>query len=197
MKIRKLVSGDVAKLVLLEQEVWGGDGASEEQIVSRAEVFPDGSLVAELDSGTLIGYAVVQRVDAISTKSWAEQTDEGLLIGTHRLNGKILYGVNLSVVAQGSKYGVSGAFIEYCISTFVTTGNCNALCLGSRLPGFARWRSKTGGKIRDYLGRKNKGYFCDPELKIYQKHGFSFLWEMENYFIDPDSCDYGAMIVRR
>lgn len=197
MQILPIEDKDVSEVAGLEAEVWGAAAASADQIRGRVVIFREGSLIARLTDGRIAGYVVVQRVDHISTGSWVQQTDDGRIAATHRPEGRLIYGVNLSVLPEGARYGVSGALIEHCYQVFVAKGPCMAICLGSRLPGFARWARSNGRDIRGYLARRTSNFTSDPELRIYEKNGFRLLWEMEDYFEDPDSLNYGAMIMRR
>lgn len=196
MLIVPITQTDIQEVAALEAQVWGEAAASPGRIRSRADVFPDGSLIARLPSGSLAGYVVVQRVSHISTGSWTEQTDGGLIAATHRPDGGLLYGVNLSVLPEGAKHGVSRALIDYCYETFVRSGPCAGICLGSRVPGFARWAKQNSPNIRQYLSLRSGEFSRDPELRIYQRNGFRLLWALDQYFEDPDSLNYGAMIVR-
>ncbi len=196
MLIEPIKDADIAEVAALEAKVWGEAAASVEQIRARAQVFRDGSLTARLPAGNIVGYVVVQRVAAISTGSWAEQTDNGRLAATHRPDGRLLYGVNLSVLPEGARQGVSRALIEHCYDAFVARGPCVGICLGSRVPGFARWARENGCDIRRYLSTRMGGFSRDPELRLYEKNGFRLLWELKDYFEDPDSLDHGAMILR-
>lgn len=196
MKIQKANKNNIENIVQLEQRIWGNEGATEEQIRSRINIFQDGSIIALLPNDQVIGYVVVQRVSKITMGSWAKQTDHGSLTVTHKPSGKILYGVNLTVAPEGAKLGVSSALIEYCYHSFVKTGECSTICLGSRLPGYARWYKREGGNVRQYLNTTAQGKTRDPELRLYESKGFHFLWEIKDYFPDPDSLNYGAMIYR-
>lgn len=196
MIIQQIEDKDVADVAALEQQVWGEAAAGADCIIARARVFGSGSLIARLPSGQIVGYAVVQRVDHISTGSWVQQTDNGWIGRTHRQDGQLLYGVNLSVLPQGAKHGVSRALIDHCHGTFVEQGPCVGICLGSRVPGFARWARSNGDDIRSYLAYGSGGRSRDPELRIYERNGFRVLWELAGYFEDPDSLNYGAMILR-
>lgn len=196
MKIRVLHERDIHEVAKLEQTVWKSEGATAEQIQSRQDIFSQGSIVAELPDGRIIGYAVTQLVEQISTGSWASQTDDGMISRTHKEDGTIVYGVNMSVLPEGAGYNVSGAVIDFVYDQFITNGFCNIICLGSRLPGFARWQDKHDRSIHDYLSRHHKGMSIDPELRLYEKNGFKLLWSIPDYFPDPVSLNFGAMIGR-
>lgn len=196
MTIEPIREQDVAEVVALDRKVWGEAAASPQQIQSRAATFPEGSLVLRLSSGRIVGYAVVQRVAHLSTGSWDEQTDGGLIARTHRPDGRLIYGVNLSVLPEGARHGASRALIDHVYETFVARGPCAGIGLGSRLPGFARWARDNGSDVRRYLALRTGGLARDPELRIYEKNGFRLLWELPQYFEDPASLNHGALILR-
>jgi ribosomal protein S18 acetylase RimI-like enzyme len=196
MIIQHVEDHDIPELAALEAATWGEAGAGAETIRTRAEIFRDGSLIARLPSGSIGGYVVVQRVDSISTASWSVQTDNGGITRTHCPSGRLLYGVNLSVLPEGARHGVSRALIEHCYRVFVASGACAGICLGSRVPGFARWARANDPKIGSYLALRSRGLSFDPEIRIYEKNGFRILWELRDYFEDPASLNFGVMLLR-
>lgn len=195
--IRNMKPEDINQVVQVEQTAWGDAAATIEQINQRASIFPEGSIVAENPQGKIIGYASAQLVNSISTKSWEQQTDNGFITNTHDPDGKIAYGVGMSALPEGANYGVGAHVITHYHDIFIKSKRCSILSLGSRLPGFKRWHEKNRGDIKTYLAQNHGAYSHDPELRLYQKNGFQLLWEIPGYFSDPDSLDYGAMIVRR
>lgn len=198
--IRQMRTTDINGVVLVERAAWGEAAASEEQIRERLLVFPEGSIVAENSEGKIIGYASSQLVDQISTKSWNQQTDNGYITNTHKPQGQIAYGVSMSALPEGARYGVGAHVIAYYHDIYIKSKRCSLLCLGSRLPGFKKWHQEHNGDIKAYLSQTpkfSKEFSCDPELRLYQKNGFQLLWEIPHYFNDPESLDYGAMIARR
>lgn len=197
MHIRKMTPGDVASVAEVERTAWGDAAASPETIRGRADVFPDGSIVA-VEKGRIVGYAAAQLTTQISTKSWADQTDQGAIRRSHAPEGRLAYGVSMSALPGVSGEGVARHVIGHYAEVFLGTGRCSALCLGSRLPGFLRWSASAGtsGNLSDYVHPSPDGRVRDPELRLYAKNGFKVLWELPGYFPDPDSCDHGAMIVR-
>ena len=184
---------DIPAVAKVERLAWGDEAASVEQITQRLATFSAGSIVAINQQEQIVGYAAAQLVNQISTSSWAKQTGDGTIANTHKANGQFVYGVSMS----GIQNGVSTAVIEYYYNIFISSGQCNFLCLGSRLPGFQKWYNETGGDIKTYLRKQKKGFHRDPELKLYQKLGFEFMWEMPEYFPDPKSLNWGAFIIMR
>lgn len=197
MIIRQIQETDFAQVQELENVVWGGEGASIEQIESRWRTFPQGSIVAELNTKKIVGYAVAQRVNQLSASSWSEQTDQGMITETHREDGIIAYGVNMSVLKKVASLKISHSIIDHYHKIFIREGRCSILALGSRLPGFAKWKLRTSGTVRQYLCELSGSRSIDPELRLYQKNGFELLWEIPGYFPDEDSGNYGAMIIQR
>ena len=197
MKIRQMSSEDIEAVIQVERVAWGNAAASPDAIVSRAKTFPEGSLVTEMD-GRVVGYAAAQLTDHISTGTWAEQTDCGLIRRSHRPNGRLAYGVSMSALPGLSGESVARSVIGHYAQVFLLSGRCSALCLGSRLPGFARWAGTRAGDadLQDYLRPGTDGRVRDPELRLYASNGFQVLWGLPGYFPDPESHDHGAMIVR-
>ena len=195
--IRTMKTEDISQVQKIEQIAWGDAAATVDQIKQRSSVFPEGSIVAEDDKVKIIGYASAQLVQSISTKSWEQQTDNGYITNTHDPDGQIAYGVGMSALPEGAHYGGGAHVIAHYHDIFIKSKRCSILCLGSRLPGFERWNKKHQGDIKMYLTQNSGSYSQDPELRLYQKNGFQLLWEIPNYFDDPSSLDYGAMIVRR
>ena len=197
MLIRTMKIEDIAAVVGIERVAWGESAATVEQIRLRAQTFAEGSIVAQDASGKLVGYASSQLVDQISTKTWAAQTDGGNISKTHIPTGNIAYGVSMSALPEAANHSIGSLIIKYYYQIYVASGRCSLLCLGSRLPGFKRWRSETQGNIKTYLAETFNGYSRDPELRLYQKNGFELLWEIEDYYPDEQSHNFGAMIVQR
>ena len=177
MHIRQFQEKDLNAVCEIETIAWGNEGAaSAEQIMTRARICPEGSIVAEHLNGEVVGYAAAQRVEQLSTASWDQVTDGGCLRRSHIAGGPIAFGVGMSVLPSAARFGVSGAIIRSYAQVFVRDGGCHLLALGSRLPGHRRWRQQFGGTIRQYLDLQRKGFSVDPELCLYEKAGFRLMW---------------------
>ncbi|TKB56132.1 hypothetical protein [Ferrimonas aestuarii] len=193
MHVRQVTEQDLKAIERLEISVWGDEAANIDLIYSRFEIFPEGSLVVE-DKGEIVGYSAIQRVKRICSDDWFEQTDNGYIKHSHDDQGHIIYGIGMS----GTKHGVSELLINYVYDTFIASGMCYLIALGSRLPGFKEWSKRTNKGIKDYIKtRKVDGLSIDPELRLYQKHGFEVLFEIPDYFPCQDSNNYGAMIIKK
>lgn len=198
MHIRTLNPNDLDIVLEIEQFAWGDSAASAEMLTARAAAFEAGSIVA-VHEGRTVGYAAAQLTDHLSTKPWAVQTGGGTVTSTHRPEGRLAYGVSMSALPGIQGKSVAYHVIEYYADLFLGTGRCDALCVGSRVPGFARWaaRPETSGRLADYLNLLANGRPCDPELRLYAANGFELIWGLPNYFPDTKSQNHGAMMLRR
>lgn len=197
MDIRKFEINDLDAVVEIEKKAWASNSASVDMIKTRANVFPDGSIVAIKDN-RIVGYAAAQLVNHISTGTWANQTDGGQIARTHSDEGKIAYGVNMSALPVAASESVAEHVIGHYYDIFIGSGRCELLCLGSRLPGYAKWiKNGNGSRLSEYLKPQDNGRVRDPELYLYQKHGFGVLWGLPEYFPDVSSANAGAMVYRK
>ncbi|AXS40678.1 GNAT family N-acetyltransferase [Breoghania sp. L-A4] len=185
-------------MIKIEQTAWGVNAASAEMIASRARNFGEGSIVV-LEGERVVGYAAAQLTEHLSTGSWSEQTDGGLITRTHMPAGRLAYGVSMSALPGVGGKGVAWHVITHYARIFLETGRCDSMCVGSRLPGFARWSATPGnsGTLSDYLRSGTDARPRDPELRLYTANGFQILWGLPDYYPDPKSLDAGAMLLRR
>lgn len=191
--------GDVEMIYNLEREVWADSGASREQISSRINIFPDGSFLAVKDN-EIIGYTAAQRInDLPKTITWDSVTDNGFIAKSHCPDGKFLYGINLSVHYSAAKLGiVHGLMTCFVLKELVWRG-IQGIYIGSRMPGFSNYKNKHNNASADYYAFKknNHGLLIDPELRIYQSHGFEVVRILPDYFPDPSSENFGVLIRKK
>ena len=197
MEIRTLKPADIDRVAQVERTAWGDMAATPDTIRKRARVFEDGSIVAVQD-GEIQGYAAAQLTRHLSTGTWAEQTDDGALAASHVPDGRLAYGVSMSAMPGVKGEGVAFHVVAHYARIFLGTGRCSALCVGSRLPGFARWKKRNGSDaaLADYVQPSDDGRPRDPELRLYASNGFNVLWELPDYFPDAESLNHGAMVIR-
>jgi GNAT superfamily N-acetyltransferase len=195
MQVRTMRPEDIDEVAAVESVAWGELAASPATIARRAAVFERGSIVVE-DKGQIVGYAASQLTDHISTKSWDAQTDHGQIAGSHCPEGQVAYGVSMSalpgVVGKGVAFHVINAYADMYLG-----GGCSVMCVGSRVPGFAKTRAHSPDlSLTQYVRRGEDGRYQDPELRLYAANGFDVLWELPDYFPDAKSAGHGAMMIR-
>ncbi len=211
IRIKQAKADDIEAILLVEKKAWPENlRASREMCESRLETFPQGTLIAE-GEGKIEGVVVVEIVNFRSVsdvRSWNKATDYGYIRKSHDPQGNTLYGVNLSVSPQ-TQSRVAVALLE-AVGRLAIRYNSKQIVLGGRIPSFARYlkhhcqkngisiiSDKKRDKIaEDYIQAKNRrGNPLDPQITFYQKVGMKIIKLLPNYFNDPESLDYGVLVL--
>ena len=198
VKIRQARSGDIDGILRVEKEAWGeSQAANRKMFESRLKVFPEGTLVAELDD-KIIGVVVTEIVSYDIEKqsfTWYEVTDNGYLKNSHNKDGDSLFGVDLSVLPDaprgtGSKLlgGVGKLAIRY---------NLKRGILGGRIPEYCKYKDKYTPEeyLKQTIIKDGKKVPLDPEIRFYKKADLKIIKVIPNYYKDPESLDYGVLLV--
>ncbi|NIN92584.1 hypothetical protein GTO36_06305 [bacterium] len=195
LELRQAGLRDIKEILRIEKEAWpNGLRATKEMFRSRLKTFPEGFLCAVMD-GKIQGFVVTEILDydmGGSRLSWREATDNGYIKKTHNLNGDTLYGVSLSVSAHAQKR-VSVALLEATGKLVIKYGLKQGV-FGSRIPRYHKHAGKM--LVEEYIKAKTKtGRLLDPELGIYQSVGLRPVRIIPGYIKDPESLDYGILVV--
>jgi hypothetical protein len=192
---------DIEKLVdefaRLNQEVWGDITDqrylwTKDKLKSHFEICPqhiycafeNGKMVASLTS------MATTEEDMRKNKTWLEKTGDGYLT-THRANGDIGFGVDLSVSRKASNK-VSDRIVLAALFISALGEGVKAVYLGARIPGYHKNRQLT---VEEYVyGKRKNGKPLDPELYFYLKNGFELVEIIPEYMEDPESLNYGVLI---
>lgn len=211
IRIRQARVNDIEAMLLVEEKAWPESlRACQEMYQSRLGTFPQGTLVAEIE-GEIEGVVVVQIINSTSIpdiRSWNEATDYGYIKNSHDPKGNSLYGINLSVRPR-TQSRAPVALLE-AVGKLAIRHNFKQIVLGGRIPGFARhlrhYCQKNGISVisdekrdkiaEDYMRATNKrGNPLDPEINFYQKAGMKIIKLLPNYFEDPESLNYGVLVL--
>jgi len=211
IRIRQARVDDIEAMLLVEEKAWPENlRASREMYQSRLGTFPQGTLVAEIE-GKIEGVVVSQIMHFSSTpdiSSWGEATDYGYIKNSHNPEGNSFYGVNLSVCHQ-SQSRVAMTLLE-AVGKLAIRHNFKQIVLGGRIPSFARYLKRYCQKndisvisdeerdkvAEDYMRATNRrGNPSDPEITFYQKAGMKIIKLLPNYFEDPESLNYGILLL--
>lgn len=185
------------EFVRLNQEVWGDITDSrylwtKEMIKSHFRICPhliycafeNGEMVASLTN------MITSETDIRKNRTWFEKTGNGFLT-THRLDGEIGFGVDLSVSKMASKK-VSDRIILSAIFIGLFGEGLRAVYLGCRIPSYHKNQELI---VDEYvLGKRSSGKPLDPELYFYLKNGFETVEIIPEYMEDPESLNYGVLI---
>lgn len=184
---------DVKKIQLLEAEVWGKNAATIENIKNRIEVFPDGNVIAEKNN-KIIGYVsgvIISEKTAEKSKTWYEYTDNGNIKKVFDKNGKLLFGISLTVSNEVRNSGI-GSNLLLQIARMAIENNLKAGILGGRIPWYYK---KKDLQVEEYIKLKNESQeLFDPELRLYTRMGLKVIKVQKDYFKDPESLNYGVIL---
>lgn len=196
IEIRQAGMNDVEGLVKLEKEVWKDVGADEEKIVSRIETFSRGNIAA-LMNHSVVGYVSFEYVSDINKMglfTWNMITDNGMILNTHDINGEFAFGVSLTVGMKAQRLNLGDALTFYGLS-IVAEDNKMGTYLGSRMPGFAKYKKQNPGiSAGEYIQLRWKGRPRDPELRLYEQVGFTICKLLPNFFPDSKSFNNGVLV---
>lgn len=196
---RQAALDDVAKIEQLEKDVWGENGADAGKIISRIKTFPKGNVIAELGND-VVGYLSFEYVDDVTSASnftWADITDDGKIINSHRSDGEYFYGINLSAhhLVQGKN--LSTALVLRGWANMILDNKKGAF-VGSRIPGFKNYK-KAHPEVtaEEYIKIRRRGKLRDSELRLYEQEGLLPVKILTNYFPDADSLNFGVLVYRK
>jgi hypothetical protein len=191
MTVRTLSSRDeLEKLIELENEVWPVDLAcSRENFFKRFEAFPDGFLIALDSEGIVFGsfYGIFMNFRIGQGINWHRDSGEGTG-SNHTPDGNSMFGISITSkesAPPGSMRGIVTAW-----KNFSQERGKKYIYGGSRISGF---HQHTCGP-RDYVDQVVQKKLFDPVLSKWLSCGMSAGELIENYFIDPESRNYGVEI---
>ena len=195
LKIRPVRFKDMKEILRVEREAWPeGLRATKEMFRSRLKTFPEGFLCAVMDE-EMQGFVVTEIFDydiRRSSLSWQQATDHGYIRKTHNPNGDTLYGVSLSVSTRAQKT-VAVPLLEATGKLVIKYGLKQGV-FGSRIPRYHKYAPKMS--VEKYIKAKTgTGRLLDPELGIYQSVGLRPVRIIPGYIKDPESLDYGILVV--
>lgn len=198
IKVREAIIDDIPQILEIEKATWGEEKAATlEMFKSRIKTFSEGTAVALINK-EIVGVIATQIINYDLNKntfSWYEVTDNGFIANTHNLKGDTLYGVDLSVHPSYQNKGIGKKLMEY-IGKLAIKYNLKQGLLGSRIPNYYKYAKTI--KIEDYIrieDKKKDDIQPDPELFFYKKLGLKIVKIIPNYFKDPESLNYGVLLI--
>jgi len=194
-KIRQARFKDIKEILRIEREAWPkGLQATKEMFHSRLKTFPEGFLCVVVNGKTQ-GFVVTEILDydiEKSSLSWQEVTDHGYIRKTHNSKGDTLYGVSLSISTHAGRK-VTMSLLEAAGKLVIKYG-LNQVLFGSRIPRYHKYESQMS--VKKYIKSKTRtGRLLDPELAMYQSIGLRHVKIIPSYIKDPESLDYGILVV--
>ena len=185
------------EFIRIDKEVWQDITNSQyfwtkEMLKSHFQICPQ-ILYCAFENGKMVATLInlfTTEADLKENKSWLEKTGNGFLT-THRPDGDIGFGVDLSVLREASRK-VSDKIVLTAIFISVLGERLKSVYLGARIPSYHKHKHL---KVEDYVfGKRKSGKPLDPELYFYQKLGFEIVEIIPEYMEDPESLNYGVLI---
>jgi hypothetical protein len=195
--VRQAKPKDIESYLKLQEERWREDNmASAEQLHSRLKAYPQGMLVAER-GGEIVGMAYSLRISKYNydnPPTWNEITNNGYCNNVDP-DGDVIFGVDLST-GRGVGH-LAGDKLLIGMGRLAISEGVKTAMLGGRLPGYHEYASKM--TANEYLHAKNDhGQALDRQVRYYTSiPGLKAKKVLPNYFHDPDSRNYGVLLVWR
>jgi GNAT superfamily N-acetyltransferase len=204
IEIRQTRREDVRPIIRLSRdtypESWSwGPG----QLNSQLDHFPEGQLVAvdtemETDTGgRIVGMAaavMIRAADYPVLGDWPEMTDWGRFENHDATHGDTLYGAEIMVHPAYQGRGI-GKMLYRAREDLARRLGVKAIRAGARISGYREYLEKHGEtKPEEYVARVVAGQIGDPTLSFQLRRGFQVLGVIPDYFNDPASLDYAALI---
>lgn len=188
---------DLEGMLRVEHESWSEEQAfTREHFLSHLAVFPEGIFLAEVND-EIAGVGISEILDydlSHPILTWYEATDNGYLKNSHNPDGSYLYGVSLSISPNFSAFRLGSKMLENAKNHIIDKG-LRAFIIGSRVPRYTEHAGKMS--INDYINFRKGQHYLDPELEFYSKCGFKIVEALPNYFEDPESQNYGVLMIWR
>ena len=196
--IRNAKGEDIPTIREMELASWGEElAATEEMFRARLEVFPKGVFVA-LMGERLVGVVVTEILAnydlAKPTPKWLATTDNGFIRGSHDPKGDTFFGVDLSTVLDVDRAEVGTMLVERERLLLQDLGLKRGV-LGSRIPAYHRFAGKM--PVEEYVWARDPqtGLLLDWQLNFYSQMGFAPVKIMPDYIEDPESMNFGVIVV--
>ncbi len=195
LRARRFERSDIEGYAAIQAAAWDDSmSAVREKIVSRFEIFPKG-MIALSKGPELVGAASFILLDGYDERrpaSWEELTDNGWCT-THDPQGKILFGVDLTIKAGAPRYSLDEIALgagQLCVRQ-----RCPYLIFGARIPRYHRYAEEMSPQ--EYVqARTKRGRYLDPELEIYSRvPGIEIGQPVVEYFKDWESMNVGVMLI--
>lgn len=192
--IRRAQPQDLEAYLEVQHAAWNGLSVDKERANQRFLQCREGILIAEFE-GRVVGTAMMIRVDHYDFDKplpWKVMTNDGWCT-THRPNGKLFFGVDLSVDRENAPQSTTDSLFVSAMQMVIRAGSKYCI-LGGRMPGFAEYAQHMTPE--DYLWAKTEqGRYLDWEVQLYSKVPFmKVMGLIPEYFEDPASCNYGVLL---
>lgn len=159
--------------------------------------FPEGQLIVEIDN-IISGHIISTRV---TEKHYHSHPSLLNLAGTNppwcnfNKNGNTMWILEIAVNPEFKGLGCARALVNACKEVVKETAELIRFGGGTRIPGYAKWKEKTGESPEKYCRKVIGNKVFDPVLGPFLKFGTKFDCVVADYIPDPDSLNFGASVI--
>lgn len=165
-----------------------------EQFLNHIRLFPSGQFVAvDQRTGAVIGATggFLTTVETVLTHNFFETTSEGWF-SRHDPSAPYYHGATMTVHPAYRGLGVARLFYDARKTMCRELGLAGQVICGM-LPGFAQFKHAMSAE--DYVRYVVAGLLYDPTLTVQLRNGFVFQKLIKDYFIDPPSDGWAALLI--
>lgn len=208
--VRPVSLGDLAELLIVENEAWQELAATAGKLISRTEIFPEGQLLAMDSTQKVVGFLNTQRLteqriyESLESHTgdsdhWGVLSGDGFISSSHDPQGDVLFMINLttriSKDGQSRRRNIGAVLVQSAID-FARKMNVSKIYGLTRLNGFRGFmREHPAADIHEYIRSVISGRWRDPALSFHLKQGARFLTPVFNSMKDDiESHTWGALI---
>jgi GNAT superfamily N-acetyltransferase len=196
--IRNTAAADAEACALLEHLCYPYLSDEEklraEQFVNHIGLFPEGQWVAvDSDTDAVVGCTggFVTTIEIVRAHDFFDVTSKGWF-ARHDPAADYYHGATMTVHPDYRGLGIARMFYD------TRKDMCRALGLKGQvicgmLPGFANLKAYMSAA--DYVRHVGAGLLFDPTLTVQLRNGFKFVQLLPNYFDDPPSDGWAAMLI--
>ncbi|SDM29128.1 hypothetical protein [Allokutzneria albata] len=200
---RQATEADLDEIMLVEQDWEESQRAGRARMTTRLRKFGEGFLIFERDGaviGTLMSFPMrydPAEVGELST--WDAVTNNGDYPPVDLATANALYLASGSLKRSERGSTAYEAMMEEAAALAERLGLSYVLA-GAKIPGYDSYCRRFGEiDAREYAFTWLNGCLVDPFLEMYRGHGYVVPDKdhiVPNYYPDPPSRDYGAIVVR-
>lgn len=201
--VRQARPADIDQIMAVEQDWDESQRAGRDKMLGRLRTYPDGFLLFEQD-GVVIGTQMSFPMRYVSTEvsqlhDWDTVTNDGYYPEIDMSTANAIY------LASGSLRRSARGSTAYTLMMQAPVDLARRLGLdyvvaGAKIPGYDAYCRRFGDiDARDYAFLELNGSLADPLLEMYRHFGYHVPDRdhvVADYYPDPPSRDYAAIVVR-
>ncbi len=172
-----------------------GEKLRAEQFENHIRLFPRGQFVAVDDArgGRVIGATggFLTDVETVKTHNFYDMTSQGWF-SRHDPAGRYYHGATMTVHPDYRGLGIARMFYDARKRMCAELGLAGQVICGM-IPGFARFKPYMDAAA--YVRHVQAGLLFDATLTVQLRNGFSVIGLLRDYFQDPPSDGWAALLI--